>query len=1212
MPSEMMLLSGVVDKDTAPDMVQRGLVIDALNTELISTASLSKVRTTSPGNRPFPLGTYSVPRGTNMVIGSFADNIKNRIIDFLYNDSGFSQIRIWDFTTKTIKVLVNESSAQFGNSKVLNFNKDVKITSCFVIYRDSVAGDLLFYTANDGNPPREINIDKTLAASGYYALLSYEDLCYIKRPPLSAPSVNYMSDTTVQSNNLRSKLFQFAYRFIYDDFSPSTYSPWSKVPFPFGSTDPSTDPVVTNNNMINIVLGQAYNLVYQIEIVMRIGVGDDKWTNPVLINTIQASGQGTTYAFNFYNDGVYSPVDLRQITLPYTYLPDQAGCMDLVNGNSIVAADITEGRNYTDINLNVQMSAYLDTPVSAGSIGSIPLNNNDFTVTWAYWGNNGVNYTVTYNGTSAIIGTATVTIFAYVRVHTFLNSSEPKTAVIGGFNLTASTTSVTIGKEWGSQVDAGSAFASINSVSGTRQLMTEKFVSLPKYDWFCKYAYSLVYFDKDGKTNTAYNNASMNLEMPPYQVTINNGVQTVQPPAVNASINHRPPSWAVSYSWARTLNLTESFVLYWHAMTVKTDDKFIYLDVSNIAYNFQSVNPSTNFAYSFATGDRMRMLYYNNTGTLIGMGYSSKEYVIVGLIDNPPAGKQNYVTGFQIINPGDGYSSPPNIQFYINNSLITNISAHAVMNGGQLSDIVLDTPNVSLSSAPEIRITGGGGQNASAAAIYGYFQGTFVKLYLDADTYPNADVLIKIYRPATVPAANNLVFFEFGEQYPIIVDNTGTAYHAGMLQNQTALQPATFKFTEGDVFLTNIEEPSSVTETPTPFYSDLMMAQNYDDNFKSNQNSNGRAWGVFTTARRTEYPTLIRFSQSYVQDTLQNLLSIWYGADQDEYNKAYGAVRRVHARQNFLHIFQQLKVGRVPVFQEIMQTASGSNVLTQSDRLLNNIQYLIGDFGIGDAPASLAHQFYADYFADTSKGVICRVSQDGVDAISKLYNWNSYYSPVLPMYGSNILSGTSPNPATPNAPLPFVLGYFDVFTNKYMVTMTPVDRWQNGAQLLSFAGNTSGFMEGAGYVGSYSYVPEWACVLNNTLCTFVNSLLYTHDSPAQCNFYGTQYDAYVQTLMNEALPNDKSYLTVKEYSNAVWYADLIQTNLGQQSNIPSAAFKYMEGNAISSFFRDINSSGGLVNGTPLKGKWMELRLRVTPALTPLYITAISLKYNIYP
>jgi hypothetical protein len=125
-------------------------------------------------------------------------------------------------------------------------------------------------------------------------------------------------------------------------------------------------------------------------------------------------------------------------------------------------------------------------------------------------------------------------------------------------------------------------------------------------------------------------------------------------------------------------------------------------------------------------------------------------------------------------------------------------------------------------------------------------------------------------------------------------------------------------------------------------------------------------------------------------------------------------------------------------------------------------------------------------------------------------------------------------------------------------------------------------------------------------------LMWTHDNPQQCNFFGVQYDAYVTPLMNENLPNDKSYLTIKETSNDVWWAEIVKTSLGQQSYIPASKFRLLEGNASAPFYRDQNSKGGIINGTPLKGKWLSLRARISPGNVPGYITAISLKYNVYP
>jgi hypothetical protein len=101
--------------------------------------------------------------------------------------------------------------------------------------------------------------------------------------------------------------------------------------------------------------------------------------------------------------------------------------------------------------------------------------------------------------------------------------------------------------------------------------------------------------------------------------------------------------------------------------------------------------------------------------------------------------------------------------------------------------------------------------------------------------------------------------------------------------------------------------------------------------------------------------------------------------------------------------------------------------------------------------------------------------------------------------------------------------------------------------------------------------------------------------------------------MNESLTMDKTYVSMKESASQIWYADVINTSLKQLSNIPITAFKLLEGNASASFFRDTGSTGGLINGTTLKGKWMSIRVRLTPVagIIPT-ISVISLKYNVYP
>lgn len=1202
--------TGSVDKDTLIDLIKEGNFIDSLNTSSVSrSGNMTGGRVTSVGNQPFPVSGYVLPDGYNQVIGGVADPVRNRIIDFLYNSSGHHQIRLWDFSTMTVKVLIEDNiggAMVFNTQNALNFDLDYKITSVNILHREASEGDIMYWT--DGkNAPKQINITKSANGTAPYNDLFADSLLQGKMPPLFCPQASYINDTNHPTNNLRSKLFQFAYRYVYDDYSKSTYSPWSKVPLPNGSTDPAIDSVYTNNNRIDIIINNGAQLVVGIEVIGRIGVGGNGgWTDPFLIQTIDKAdiGGSSTYTLNFYNDGNYQSVDVRETNLLFSFVPQISGCQDFINGNVLIHGDITEGYDYNDVSLDVSMQSVTDT-YQGGESTPLILQQGDFTVALSVENDREI-LTVTYVGDSAIIGTAIVTVI--VHLHFPIRSDEDRTYTV---NITNAQSSVS--QDIGPTNVLGIDYTIISYVVfGFRQDPDgdDDFFSISKYDWGCRYQFGLVYFDKLGRTNTVYTNDAMKISAAGYRRDLDNNTYVL--PAFTASISHRPPSWAVSYQWVRSKNMTESFFLYWEFVDFKQDSDFYYFDISNLNYNYLEVNPSTNFRYDFAPGDRLLVAQEDH---LLGHHLTLRtEFAIVGVVENPKAGDGDFVTGAQVTNPGFGYTSAPSVEFSGGGGTGAQGVATITPNG-QLDTIKITNPGSGYTSAPTISITGGGGQNATAVAIAGYYPGTFIKVNNNDElagepAYP----LIKIYRPALNVSEDDKVFYEFGEVYAVINPGTANAFHGGMTQNQTQAQPALFRFTDGDVYFTGAHIPSSVYEHPTPFFPVTpVMAQNYDDHFPSAQISDGRAEAIFKEAKRLRYETLVRFSESYIPDTVVNRLNIYYDANQDEYDRRYGAIRRFSFRENFLRVFQELKVGRVPVAQSVIQTAVGNNVVAQSDRLINNIQYNISDFGIGDAPHSLSRQNYADYFCDTNRGVICRVSNDGIDPLSILYGANSVFGNLLPKYNSNLIDSTDPNPGKPNQSKPAIYGLYDTFRNEYVVALETVDRFQNGSQILNYPALTYGFSESKkGFEGEYSWHPEFMLCLNNLVCSFKGGLLYTHDGDIYDNFYGQQYDSYVTIVINEALMNDKAYLALKETANAIWASDQISTNLGQLSSLPSNTFAWLEGNPSASFLRDQNSAGGLFNGQPLKGKWLTIRLRVTPSDKELYLTALKINYNVYP
>lgn len=73
-------------------------------------------------------------------------------------------------------------------------------------------------------------------------------------------------------------------------------------------------------------------------------------------------------------------------------------------------------------------------------------------------------------------------------------------------------------------------------------------------------------------------------------------------------------------------------------------------------------------------------------------------------------------------------------------------------------------------------------------------------------------------------------------------------------------------------------------------------------------------------------------------------------------------------RDRFMRVFQRLKTGVIPLFNQISKNADGNEISVVTNQLLNPIQYYAGDYGIGDCPESLASYNFADYFADNIRG----------------------------------------------------------------------------------------------------------------------------------------------------------------------------------------------------------------------------------------------------
>lgn len=507
--------------------------------------------------------------------------------------------------------------------------------------------------------------------------------------------------------------------------------------------------------------------------------------------------------------------------------------------------------------------------------------------------------------------------------------------------------------------------------------------------------------------------------------------------------------------------------------------------------------------------------------------------------------------------------------------------------------------------------------------------------------------VIQLYRPIQ-QAGNkeNLVYNEFGREYPILDPTLSTRRHGGQVTDQVVgVTPAEFNFYEGNAYFRG----RTIATSDTGYATFNVMDANVVDFYTSAVNSiSGRPSEIDINAKQQYYSTLIRFSGAYQANTNTNGLNNFFGLNFDEYDYNYGDVIRLKVRDRYLKVLQKFKIGVVPIFNQISKDSTGKTLLVVTDKLLNPIQYRIGNFGL-TYPESLASYHYADYGCDINKGIIWRDSEDGVQAISELYKVDSWavielplrtgaskiygtFDPKLNQYiialegspkvdgglgrfsyiicaGGTVIDGSvtfgnhvdfcgkeGTVSASENCTLELISDYDcgGGTCKRYRVTNVGVS--DSPAQTLTFSEETNTFE-------SYlSYHPEMMCDLGNLLITFKNGVLYTHDNPLYNTFFGIAYDSSITLVFNKDAAIRRKYLSIGYQSDAVWTSpnvgDVETSMISPQTNLPQISkffdFVLEENIRTSEFLMDANSMAdareALVNGAFLGGNWIKVKL----------------------
>ena len=260
-----------------------------------------------------------------------------------------------------------------------------------------------------------------------------------------------------------------------------------------------------------------------------------------------------------------------------------------------------------------------------------------------------------------------------------------------------------------------------------------------------------------------------------------------------------------------------------------------------------------------------------------------------------------------------------------------------------------------------------------------------------------------------------------------------------------------------------------------------------------------------------------------------------------ELNPTYGSIQKLHARDSDLVVLCEDKVLRVLANKDAVYNADGNPQLTANENVLGQSVPFVGDYGISKNPESFVSEAYRSYFTDKQRGVVLRLSKDGLTPVS-LHGMKDYFKDNLK-----------------NESL--LLGSYDKKKDEYNITMP------NSNNTVTFNENVKG------WPSFKSFLPEQGLSCAGDYYTVKQGKLYKHHDDAQerNKFYGVPYSSKVNVLLNDAPSNIKTYNTIDYEGSKGWSVGSIKTD---QSEGSISEFIEKEGkyyNYIQGVDSDINS-----------------------------------------
>ena len=267
-------------------------------------------------------------------------------------------------------------------------------------------------------------------------------------------------------------------------------------------------------------------------------------------------------------------------------------------------------------------------------------------------------------------------------------------------------------------------------------------------------------------------------------------------------------------------------------------------------------------------------------------------------------------------------------------------------------------------------------------------------------------------------------------------------------------------------------------------------------------------------------------------------------------NPYYGSIQKLYSRtrDGDLITLCEDKSLKILADKDALYNADGNANLTSVNRVLGQAIPYVGEFGISKNPESFVQYGFRSYWADKNRGVVLRLSNDGLEEISN--------KGMSDFFSDNLAVATS------------VVGSYDNDKGIYHITLNN--------KTISYKENVKG------WTTRCSFIQENGLSLNNKFYTFKDGNMWVHYSnDLRNNFYGVQYNSTIKLLINDAPSSIKSFTALNyEGSQAVQYTYDIDPNDGQTDS----QVKSKNGWFVNSITTD-QQTGSIKEFKNKEGKW---------------------------